>query len=89
MRNYHDPLYKQWRKNVKKRDKHICQWPCCKEKNKLQAHHIQKWSDFPGLRYHIDNGITLCKYHHDLIKNNEENYSGFLFRIILQKKDKS
>ena len=86
MRNYNDPEYKKWRKNIKKRDNHTCQWPGCICKNKLHAHHINKWSDFPGLRYNIDNGITLCKTHHDLIKDNEENYAPFFFKLILQKK---
>lgn len=86
MRNYNDPLYKNWRQNVKKRDKNTCRWPNCTTRIKLHAHHINKWSDFPGLRYHIDNGITLCKYHHQLIQNNEENYSGFFFKLIAQSK---
>jgi hypothetical protein len=88
MRNYRDPQYIQWRKDVRKRDHNCCQWPGCNKKTKLQAHHIQKWSDFPGLRYHIDNGITLCKDHHNMIKDNEENYSGFFFKLILNKRGK-
>jgi hypothetical protein len=90
MRNYNDPQYKQWRKNIKKRDKNICQWPTCNSKNKIHVHHIMKWSDYPGLRYHPYNGISLCKTHHDLIKNNEENYMSFFLQLILNKygKDK-
>jgi len=82
MRNYSDPLYKKWRLNIYKRDKYCCQWPNCETKTKLNAHHIQKWSDYPGLRYHLNNGITLCKYHHDLIKDNEESYAPFFFKLI-------
>jgi hypothetical protein len=84
-RNYQDPLYKQWRKNIYTRDNFTCQWPHCKQKTKLNAHHIQRWADFPGLRYHINNGITLCKDHHRLIKDNEENYCSFFNSIILNK----
>lgn len=83
MRNYNDPQYKLWRKKVKERDKFTCMWPNCSSKNKLHAHHINKWADFPGLRYHIQNGITLCKVHHDMIKDNEENYAPFFFKLIL------
>lgn len=84
-RNYNDPAYKLWRKNIYKRDNHTCQWPHCQSHKKLQAHHIQKWSDFPGLRYHPSNGITLCKTHHDLIKNNEESYAPFFLKLLLSK----
>jgi hypothetical protein len=84
-RNYQDPLYKQWRQKIYARDKFTCQWPNCQSKKKLNAHHIQRWADFPGLRYHINNGITLCRYHHQLIKDNEENYCAFFNSLILKK----
>lgn len=84
-RNYQDPQYKKWRLSIYKRDNHTCQWPHCKARKKLNAHHINKWADFPGLRYHPNNGITLCKTHHDMIKNNEENFCAFFSSIILNK----
>jgi len=85
MRNYNDPQYKKWRQLIKKRDNHTCQWPGCNSKKKIHAHHIQKWADFPGLRYHPQNGISLCNIHHNMIKNNEENYSQFFSTIVLNK----
>lgn len=85
MRNYNDPQYKKWRQLIKKRDNNTCQWPNCNSKKKIHAHHIQKWADFPGLRYHPQNGICLCKTHHDLIKDNEENYASFFNSILLNK----
>lgn len=84
-RNYHDPEYKKWRQQIRKRDHFTCQWPGCSSKNKTHAHHIHKWADFPGLRYHPNNGILLCKIHHDLIKDNEENYANLFQTIILNK----
>jgi 5-methylcytosine-specific restriction endonuclease McrA len=87
-RNYQDPEYKKWRAYIYRRDKFQCQWPYCKQKNKLHAHHIHKWADFPGLRYHTNNGITLCKTHHDLIKNNEESYAPFFLKLLLNKDKK-
>jgi predicted restriction endonuclease len=81
-RNYRDPLYKAWRKKVYARDKHHCRWPGCTSKRRLQAHHIFKWSEFPGLRFHPHNGITLCKAHHDMIHNNEDAYRDFFMRIV-------
>lgn len=85
-RNYNDPEYKQWRKKIYARDKYCCQWPGCDKKTKLQAHHILKWSSFPGLRYHIDNGITLCKDHHKFITNNEDAYINFFSSLIMKGK---
>jgi predicted restriction endonuclease len=81
-RNYKDPQYKQWRKQVKKLDNHTCQWPGCNMKKQLQVHHIKRWSDFPGLRFHPQNGITLCRKHHDFIKNNEDAYAETFFKIV-------
>jgi hypothetical protein len=85
-RDYSDPNYKKWRLSIYKRDQYTCQWPHCKCKKKIHAHHIYKWADFPGLRYHPDNGIVLCKTHHDLIKNNEESYAPFFLNLVRNKK---
>ena len=82
VRNYQDPIYKEWRKKVYARDKHCCRWPGCNKRKGLQAHHIMKWSDFPGLRYEIGNGITLCKQHHKMVTGNEDSYAGSFLRIL-------
>lgn len=86
MRNFKDPQYKKWRSSVYRRDKFQCQWPSCTNKKKLNAHHIKNWAQFPGLRFTVDNGITLCKYHHDLIKGMEEVYSASFLKILSHKK---
>ena len=45
MRDFDDPIYKEWRKRVLQRDKHKCQMPGCKRRGKrMQTHHIRKWS---------------------------------------------
>jgi len=82
---YYSPEYKKWIKTIFQRDNFTCQWPGCNKKNKLNAHHINKWSDFPGLRYNLNNGITLCKQHHDSIRNMEEAYAPFFFKILANK----
>lgn len=84
-RNYKDPLYKEWRKKIYSRDNHCCQWPGCNNRKKLNAHHIRKWSNFPGLRFEPTNGITLCRDHHNMIKNQEEIYESVFYRIVMQK----
>lgn len=81
-RNYNDPQYKQWRKSVYSRDKYSCRRPNCNLKRKLNAHHIKTWANYPGLRFDINNGITLCKYHHDLIKGLEEIYESTFLKIL-------
>ena len=85
-RNYQDPQYKEWRKKVYARDNHTCRWPGCKNKKKLQAHHIYRWADFPSLRFEIKNGISLCKIHHDMIKNQEDIYAPIFSKILANKK---
>ena len=54
-----NPLYKQWRRSVLERDGFECQ-KCLFKGYPLQIHHIQRYRDFPELRYDISNGITLC-----------------------------
>lgn len=85
-RNFKDPKYIAWRNDVYKRDRFKCQWPNCNTKLKLNAHHIKNWADFPGLRFIIDNGITLCRYHHDMVKGMEEAYASTFMRIVASKK---
>jgi predicted restriction endonuclease len=85
-RNYDDPIYKKWRKDVYSRDKFCCQWPGCSNNKKLNAHHIRTWANFPALRYDINNGITLCKQHHKMIQGMEDSYESVFLRILQSKK---
>jgi len=84
-RDYSDPLYKAWRQKVRQRDHGICQWPNCKSSKKLHVHHINKWASNAHLRYDINNGITLCKAHHDMVKNNEDSYIEFFSKLLSNK----
>src|SRR3990167_10466226 len=52
--------YKLWRKAVFERDNYTCVW-CGFNKGYIEADHIKKFSDYPALRFAIDNGRTLCK----------------------------
>ena len=65
-RNMHDPLVKQWRKQVKDRDGWACRIADNNCDGRLEVHHILRWSEFPELRYQINNGITLCHAHHPM-----------------------
>ena len=61
---YYNLQYKLWRESVFKRDDYTCQW-CGKRGCYLEAHHKKLWTDYPELRFDIDNGITLCKDCHN------------------------
>lgn len=64
--------YRSWMFAVKKRDG----WKCKISNNdcdgKLEAHHILRWSEYPELRYDINNGITLCHSHHPRRREEEK-----------------
>lgn len=57
--------YTIWRNEVYKKDRWTCRI-CGKhcEKNDIVAHHLKLFSEFPELRFSIDNGITLCRSCH-------------------------
>jgi 5-methylcytosine-specific restriction endonuclease McrA len=81
-RNWRDPAYVQWRKDVRKRDNGACQWPGCGSKKRIEVHHIKKWGQHPALRYSINNGICLCRGCHQSIKGSEENYEQFFLKLL-------
>ena len=55
----HSLEYKLWREAVFKRDNWTCIW-CRKRGVSINADHIKPFALFPGLRFAIDNGRTLC-----------------------------
>ena len=84
-RNYEDPQYKRWRQSVYKRDKYKCQWPKCNKNKNLRAHHIKTWAQYPSLRFEINNGITLCPYHHRCVRKKEDEFVKFFLDILRRK----
>lgn len=58
-RNRSSSHYKAWRSSVFERDNYTCM-ECGQKGGILNAHHIEKWSEYPSLRYELSNGITLC-----------------------------
>lgn len=61
--------YLDFKKRVLKRDKYLCQ--ICGSKNKLHVHHIKPFSQYPDLKFDVNNGITLCeKCHRKVHKKN-------------------
>ena len=60
--------YKEWRIAVLKRDDYTCA-DCGDRGGQLVAHHIQLFSEFPELRYEVDNGQTMCRSCHSRLHN--------------------
>lgn len=59
-----DPEVAEWRKVVLSRDGYKCRK--CGSVEKIEAHHLLRWIDFPHARLLPENGITLCRAcHHD------------------------
>lgn len=54
--------FARWKKAIFKRDGFACQK--CGSPQKLRAHHILSWKDYPELRFVFTNGITLCESCH-------------------------
>ncbi len=52
--------YRAWRRIVFGRDNFTCQI-CTKRGGYLEAHHINKFNEFPEERYESNNGITVCR----------------------------
>lgn len=64
----HSSKFKLWREKVFKFDNWIC-WICEDRSGngytiKLYPHHLKKFSEYPKLRFEINNGLTLCKFCH-------------------------
>lgn len=75
--------YKSWRLDVFKRDWFTCKYPGCGYKGKdIQAHHIKRAKDNPELLLDQDNGITLCKEHHNKTRCKEKYYERLFIEII-------
>jgi len=74
---------KLWRLEVYERDDFTCQM-CGERGGKLEAHHINPYTDYPDLRFEVTNGITLCRECHRSIKRKEYQFIQ-VFKEILEK----
>lgn len=53
------PGYREWRDSVYERDDYTCQ-SCGVRGEKINAHHLENYSENKALRLDVNNGITLC-----------------------------
>lgn len=77
-----DYSYQEWRKKVWERDRFLCKMRDVNCAGHIEAHHIIGWKKNPGLRYEVDNGITLCHFHHPRKRKEEERLSPYFKQLI-------
>lgn len=78
------PLYREWRMSIFKRDNYKCRIADENCKGCLEAHHILPWRDFTKLRYQINNGITLCHFHHPRKRSEETKLSPYFQELVAE-----
>lgn len=76
---------RQWRRKVFLRDNKKCKINNEDCNGQLETHHILPFRDYPELRYDINNGITLCHYHHPLKPSEEKRLSPYFQELISKK----
>lgn len=78
------PRYKRWRHEVKIRDNFKCRILNTDCNGRLEVHHILGWTKYPELRYEINNGITLCHFHHPRKREDEINLSPYFQKLVAE-----
>ena len=81
-RSFHDSDMKRWRIGVYQRDNYKCKIADTSCRGRLEAHHILVWKDYPELRYEINNGITLCHYHHPKTRQKESELVDYFLGLL-------
>jgi len=74
--------YLEWVLKCKKRDKFKCKIDNCDCRGHLEVHHILSFAKFPELRYNINNGITLCQFHHPKKREEEKRLIPFFQSMV-------
>lgn len=65
-----DALDVEFKREVRERDSSACQWPGCGYCDAhIDVQHIAKRSQRPDLLYDPENGVCLCRKHHNLADN--------------------
>jgi hypothetical protein len=79
---WNGPEISEWRLKVRNRDAWKCKMSNKDCKGRLEAHHILPKRDFPELIYDINNGITLCQFHHPRKHKDEKELSPYFQKMV-------
>lgn len=77
------PAYREWSRSVKNRDGWKCKIANIDCNGRLESHHILPYKDHPELRYEINNGITLCHFHHPRKRDDEIKLSPYFQQLVM------
>lgn len=77
-------IYKDWRRRICNRDNWKCKINNKDCSGRLEVHHILGFTEYPELKYDINNGITLCKFHHPRKRAEEKRLSPYFISLILK-----
>ena len=78
-----DSAYRDWRMSVYRRDGFRCKISNERCEGRIVAHHILPWSQYPEERYNVNNGITLCLFHHPKRRIDEVRLSPFFRGLVV------
>jgi hypothetical protein len=81
------PAYKYWRKTVCDRDGWKCKIDNKDCSGRLEVHHILGYTEHPELRYDINNGITLCHFHHPRVRKEEKRLIPYFMELVSVSKE--
>ena len=56
--------YVRWADDVRRRDHYTCAI-CGRKGVAVNSHHLNAWASHPDERYDVNNGVTLCVFHHE------------------------
>lgn len=75
-------LHREWSRQVKNRDGWRCKFSNSDCSGLVVAHHILSWKEYKNLRYEVNNGITLCHFHHPRKRKDEISFAPFFSELI-------
>ena len=77
-----DTSHHEWSKNVKDRDGWKCKIANSDCEGRMESHHILSYKEHPELRYKLNNGITLCHFHHPRVRKEEKRLSPYFQELV-------
>ncbi len=78
--------YVTWRRRVRSRDLCKCRIGNGDCSGRIEVHHILGYTEYPELRYEVNNGITLCHFHHPKTKQASVESISFFTNLITHEK---